>query len=194
MPTSSAAPAAPLPGPRTLAAPVAPIQPAPLDQADGHYHAGVCNIGAWEIRRRRRSALIGFVISAVFLAALVVAGVPAIARLLVVFPLWGSMVSWLQARRQFCVGFAVARLSNFADEENGRERVDDEAAHRADMRTVRRMTIDGFLIAAPITLVVVGLLQVVRPAWHRRSHPGRETTGHPQRRSGLEEQGDRGRG
>ena len=92
------------------------------------------------------------------------AGVPAVARLLVVFPLWGSMVSWLQARRQFCVGFAVARLSNFADEEDGRERVDDEAAHRADMRTVRRMTIDGFLIAAPITLVVVGLLQVVRPA------------------------------
>ncbi len=164
MPMSSAAPATSLPRPRTLAAPAAPIQPAPMDQADGRYQAGVCNIGAWEVRRRRRSAIIGFVISAVFLAALVAAGVPAVVRLLVVFPLWGSMVSWLQARRQFCVGFAVARLSNFADEEDGRERVDDEAAHRADMRTVRRMTIDGFLIAAPITLVVVGLLQVVRPA------------------------------
>ena len=32
------------------------------------------------------------------------------------------------------------------------------------MRTVRRMTIDGFLIAAPITLDGAGLLQVVRPA------------------------------
>ena len=163
MSTSTAAPTV-QPDRRALAAPAAPIQPAPIDTSDGHYEAGVCNIGAWEIRRRRRSAIVGFVISALLLAALVAAGLPAIARLLVVFPLWGSMVSWLQARRQFCVGFAVARLSNFTDEEAGRERVDDEAAHRADMRTVRRMTIDGFLIAAPITLVVVGLLQVVRPA------------------------------
>ena len=43
-------------------------------------------------------------------------------------------------------------------------RVEDEAAHRADMRMVRRMVLDGFLIALPITLVVVGVLQVIRPA------------------------------
>ncbi len=164
MAISLAAPAASLDLGRSLASPAAPLGQAPLAQADGEYQPGVCNIGAWEIRRRRRSAIVGFVISAVLLAALVVAGVPAVARLLVVFPLWGSVVSWLQARRQFCVGFAVARMSNFTDEEDGRERVEDEAAHRADMRTVRRMTIDGFLIAAAITLVVVGVLQVVRPA------------------------------
>ncbi len=164
MPMSPAAPVTLPMGRRTLAAPAAPIQPAPIDQPDDHYQAGVCNIGAWEIRRRRRSAMVGFVISAVLLAALVIAGVPALARLLVVFPLWGSVVSWLQARRQFCVGFAVARMSNFTDDEAGREHVDDDAAHRADMRTVRRMTIDGFLIAASIALVVVGLLQFVRPA------------------------------
>jgi hypothetical protein len=159
-----AAPAA-SPNPvRALASPAAPLGQTPIAQADGDYQPGVCNIGAWEIRRRRRSAMVGFAISGLLLAVLVVAGVPAVARLLVVFPLWGSVVSWLQARRQFCVGFAVARLSNFSDAESGRERVDDEAAHRADMRTVRRMTIDGFLIAAPITLVVVGVLQVVRPA------------------------------
>jgi hypothetical protein len=164
MAKSLAAPAASQNPARSLASPAAPLGQAPPAQADSEYQPGVCNIGAWEIRRRRRSAIVGFAISAVLLAVLVATGVPAVARLLVVFPLWGSVVSWLQARRQFCVGFAVARMSNFADEEAGRERVDDEAAHRADMRTVRRMTIDGFLIAAPITLVVVGLLQVVRPA------------------------------
>ena len=163
MATSLAAPAASPNPTRSLASPAAPLGQAPLTQ-DGEYQPGVCNIGAWEIRRRRRSAIVGFVFSAVVLAALVVAGVPAVARLLVVFPLWGSFVSWLQARRQFCVGFAVARMSNFADDEAGRAQVDSEAAHRADMRTVRRMVIDGFLIAAPITLVVVGVLQVVRPA------------------------------
>jgi hypothetical protein len=147
-----------------LAAPAAPAGPTPLAPVDREYRPGVCNIGAWEIRRRRRSAIVGYVISAIVLAVLVALDVPAVARLLVLLPLWGSTVSWLQARRQFCVGFAVARVSNFTDEETGRERVVDEAAHRADMRTVRRMTIDGFLIAVAITIVVVGLLQVVRPA------------------------------
>ena len=59
---------------------------------------------------------------------------PAWTRLLVLFPLWGSArSSWLQARRRFCVGFAVARVSNFADADDGRARVEDEAAHRADI-------------------------------------------------------------
>ena len=159
-----AAPAASRKSVRSLATPAAPLGQAPLAAADGEYQPGVCNIGAWEVKRRRRSAIAGFAISTILLAVLVVTGVPAVLRLLVLFPLWGSVVSWLQARRQFCVGFAVARMSNFEDEESGRERVDDEAAHRADMRTVRGLTIDGFLIAAPITLVVVGVLQVVRPA------------------------------
>jgi hypothetical protein len=147
-----------------LAAPAAPTGASPLVPADGAYQPGVCNIGAREIRRRRSSAIVGFAISAILLAVLVALDVPAVFRLLVVFPLWGSTVTWLQARRRFCVGFAVARISNFTDDDAGRRRVDDEAAHQADMRTVRRMVLDGFLIAVAITVVVVGVLQLVRPA------------------------------
>ena len=147
-----------------LADPAAPAGPTPLAPIDGEYRPGVCNIGAYEIRRRRQSAIVGVVISAVLLGVLVALDVPAVFRLLVLFPLWGSIVTWLQARRRFCVGFAVARITNFADEDSGRRRVEDEAAHRADMRMVRRMVLDGFLIALPITLVVVGVLQVIRPA------------------------------
>jgi hypothetical protein len=138
----------------------APIVRAPVDA----YRPGVCNIGDWEIRRRRRFAILAFVISAVLLAVLVATGVPAVLRLLVLFPLWGAVFSWLQARRRFCAGFAVARISNFADGEAGRRSVTDDAAHRADLAAVRRMTRDSFLVALAITLVIVAALQAVRPA------------------------------
>ena len=123
--------------------------------ADDRYVPGVCNIGAWEIRRRRRFAYIGFAAAAILFAILVAIGAPAWTRLFVFLPLAGGLVSWLQARRRFCAGFAVARVSNFADGDEGRRRVEDEAAHRADIAAVRRMVRDAVLIAIPITILAV---------------------------------------
>jgi hypothetical protein len=119
------------------------------------YVPGVCNIGPWEIRRRRTIGVIGFAAAFVLLAALVAAGAPPIARLLVLLPLWGGALSWLQARRRFCAGFAMAGISNFADGEAGRRAVTDPASHRADVQATMRMTRDSFLIALPITIVAV---------------------------------------
>ncbi len=121
--------------------------------ADGRYVPGVCNIGAWEIRRRRRFAYLGFTAAAALFAILVAVDAPTWTRLLVVLPLAGGTFSWLQARRRFCAGFAVARVSNFADGDEGRRRVEDEAAHRADIAAVRRMTRDSILIAIPIAIL-----------------------------------------
>jgi hypothetical protein len=73
--------------------------------------------------------------------------------LVVFLPLASGIFSWLQARRRFCAGFAVARVSNFADGDEGRRRVEDEAAHRADIAAVRRMTRDSILIAIPIAIL-----------------------------------------
>ncbi|HEY4190568.1 MAG TPA: hypothetical protein VGM28_09120 [Candidatus Limnocylindrales bacterium] len=156
--------AAPAAHPTTLATPTMAAGPEPIALADGAYAPGACNIGPWEIRRRRRSAIVGYAIAAAILAALIVMGVPVMVRALVLFPIWGATVSWLQARRQFCVGFAVARLSNFTDGEAGRLQVTDEAAHRADMRMVRRMVFDAFVIAVAATVVVVGASAVLFPA------------------------------
>jgi hypothetical protein len=123
--------------------------------ADDRYVPGVCNIGAWEIRRRRRFAYIGFAAAAILFAILVAIEAPAWTRLVVFLPLASGLVSWLQARRRFCAGFAVARVSNFADDDEGRRRVEDEAAHRADIAAVRRMVRDAVLIAIPITILAV---------------------------------------
>lgn len=133
-----------------LATPITPL--APAAEPDG-YVPGVCNIGTMEIRRRRTFGIVGIAAAVALFAILVAVDAPAWTRLLVFVPLAGGVFSWLQARRRFCAGFAVARVSNFADGDEGRRRVDDEAAHRADIAAVRRMTRDAVLIALPIAIV-----------------------------------------
>ena len=138
--------------PLALASPVAPLVPAGGAQEDG-YVPGVCNIGTWEVRRRRAFAIVGFVAAAVLFAVLVAIDAPAWARLLVFLPLAGGVFSWLQARRRFCAAFAMAGVANFSDADDGRHAVQDSAARRADIAAVRRMTRDAVLIAAPIAIV-----------------------------------------
>ena len=93
--------------------------------------------------------------AAVLFAGLVAAGAPPPARLLVLLPAWGGTFSWLQARRRFCAGFAMAGISNFADGEAGRQTVADAAAHRADVQATLRLARDSFAIALLITIVAV---------------------------------------
>jgi hypothetical protein len=122
---------------------------------NGAYVPGVCNIGPWEIRRRRTFAIVGFAVAIVLFVALVAVGAPPIARLLVLFPAWGGTFSWLQARRRFCAGFAMAGISNFADGDAGRQAVTDPGAHRADIAAVARMTRDSFLVGLLVATVAV---------------------------------------
>jgi hypothetical protein len=141
----------------TLPQPIRPIAPALEPDAGDGYVPGVCNIGPWEVRRRRAFAVVGFVAAAVLLAGLVASGAAPWTRLLILFPLWGGTFSWLQARRRFCAAYAMARVSNFGDGDATRQAVVDAEAHRADVAAVVRMTRDSFLIAVVPTLVVVVL-------------------------------------
>ena len=80
--------------------------------------------------------MVGYAIAAVVLVALIAAGLPAWTRLLVLFPAWGAAVTWLQARRRFCVGFAVARGSPTSATATTAAPVEDDPAQRAaDRRT-----------------------------------------------------------
>jgi len=138
--------------PISLNGSITPIAPA---GGDG-YQAGACNIGPWEIRRRRAFSVASFAVAAVLLVLLVVADAPQVARLLVFLPLWGGMFSWLQARRRFCAGYAVGRVSNFGDGVASTKAVTDAAAHREDLKAVARMTRDSFLLALiPAAIVVL---------------------------------------
>ncbi len=133
---------------------ITPIVPIAPDDGDP-YVAGACNIGPWEIRRRRAFAITGFAIAAVMFIVLVAVGAPTWTRLLLLLPLWGGAFSWLQARRRFCAAFAMAGIANFGEGEGTRRPVQDPGAHRLDMLAVRRMLRDSFLIAIGPTLVAV---------------------------------------
>lgn len=127
-----------------------PIEPA------GAYRPGACNIGPQEIARRRRSGVIGLGLSAVIAAGLVVAGAPPLLRVAVFPVLAGAIVSFEQARRHFCAGFALAGIRNFGARD-AIEHVTDEAALAADRRAALILFGYSSAIAAAITAVFVVL-------------------------------------
>ena len=136
----------------------APASHLATEPAGTEYVPGVCNIGPWEVRRRVAFGIVGLVVAGLLLLALIAIGAPPVARLLVVLPAWGGAFSVLQARRRFCGAYALRGISNFGDSHATIRTVEDEAAHRADMDALARMTRDSFVFA-----LVVGVVAVLLP-------------------------------
>lgn len=125
-----------------------------LDGGAAAYQAGACNIGPAEIARRRRAGIVGVAVAIALAIVLVAVDAPSWARLLVLPPLAGGLITLEQARRRFCVGFAMAGLQNFDD--LGREQhIQDEAARAADRRAALVMVAQGTAVAALITILFV---------------------------------------
>lgn len=131
--------------------PVTPLAPVPGDD----YVAGACNIGTWEIRRRKLSAFGAFFGALALFVILVAIGAPAWARLLLILPIMGGTVSWLQARRRFCVAYALGGVANFGDDESSRRTVVDPVQRDLDRRATRTLLRDAFLIAVVPTILAV---------------------------------------
>ena len=131
-----------------------PTSAAPAPTAD-RYVPGTCNIGPWEIRRRRAVAVIALAIGGLLMAVLVAIHAPAPIRLVLIMPLWGGVFSWLQARRGFCGAFAIAGIANFGEGTASRRTVDDPTAHRADVLATWRLTRNSFLLALMISVIAV---------------------------------------
>jgi hypothetical protein len=114
-----------------------------------------CNIGPDEIARRRRSAVMASIATAVVAVALVALHVPAPARLLL-WPLASAAgVTWLQVIHRFCVAFGALGLENFG--RLGQEHGVDPAIRAADRRRAFQVILEGALIGLVVTLVVVAI-------------------------------------
>ncbi len=120
-----------VPGGPTLRA-VRPIMCLVTESAGG-YRPGTCNIGAFEIARRRRLGYVSLAAAAVLAAALVALDLPRDARWLLVLPLGGAFTGLLQARFRFCAWFGLAGLRNFGAD-NDCSRVPDPVDRLADAR------------------------------------------------------------
>lgn len=131
-------------------------QPIVFDGAGAASGAGACNIGAAEIARRRTFGRTCLAISAVLALALLAAGAPPIARLLVALPVAGAAIGLIQARLRFCAAFGIAGLRNLGPL-GGQERVEEAAARRAGRAMAVRIIAGGSLVglAAGVALALV---------------------------------------
>ena len=114
-----------------------------------------CNIGPEEIARRRRSAIVATILTAVVAAALVAVHAPPLARLLI-WPLaTDAAITWLQVVHRFCVAFGALGLENFG--RLGQERHVDEAQRAADRRRALQLIFEGGLIGLVVALALVAI-------------------------------------
>lgn len=128
-------------------------------QDPASYQAGACNIGPAEIARRRRAGLVAVGIAVAIAVGLIVVGAPWWMRLAVFPPLAGGLISLEQARRHFCVAFAMAGIRNFGSLRSLRslgspDKVAGSAERAADRRAAVVLTGYMSAIAAVITIVV----------------------------------------
>jgi hypothetical protein len=119
---------------------------------DGPVPAQACNIGPAEISRRRRGAYALFAAGIVIALALVAIEADPLLRLGLALPFGAGMVTWLQARRRLCVGFAVAGIRNLGGRGDA-ERVTDAEILRTDRAAAMRVVRDGSLIGVAIAVV-----------------------------------------
>jgi len=125
-----------------------------LDPAPGEYRPGACNIGPREIAKRRAIGSAGVISAVVFGLVLIGMDAPPLARALVVFPLWAGILSFEQARRKFCAGFAYAGIRSVTGSD-ATESVGDREDLRRDRATARQMVAYSGAIAAAITALFV---------------------------------------
>jgi len=118
--------------------------------ADSEYRPGACNIGGAEQRRRRLLGAGSLALAFAYLAVVLIAGYPETYILGSFIFLYGGVLGLLQARRQFCAGYAVAGHYGFDDAEGT---VEDSDAHSRDIR--QALLITGQALAATVFLVSV---------------------------------------
>jgi len=117
------------------------------------YIPGTCNIGKGEIRRRQFVALVGAVISAIYLAGLVSTSAAPGARLGIFIPLTVASIGWVQSRKKFCLAYGFMGTFNFG-KLGELSKVSDKSAQAADRKTALLILGQSLSLAAILTLIV----------------------------------------
>lgn len=123
----------------------------------GDYVAGVCNIGAREILRRRAVGVAALVFALIsgytFYAA---DNLAHSARWGIFFPLLVSAIGFIQARNKFCLAYGLAGTFNFG-KIGDMERVFDAESKRTDRGKALSILLQAVLISGLATAIFVAL-------------------------------------
>lgn len=123
-----------------------------METAQNKYVPGVCNIGDEEIKMRKRTGQIGFVVTIALWMSFMWFDVPQIWRLTLFIPAMMSAIGLLQAYMHFCAYFGFASLFNFGNV--GKTDSVSQAEFRAkDRKKAWQIVIFSILIGLAIALV-----------------------------------------
>lgn len=121
------------------------------------YVAGVCNIGAREILRRRAVGVAALVFALISGYTLYAADdLTRAARWGIFFPLLVSAIGFIQARNKFCLAYGLAGTFNFG-KIGDMERVFDLESKKTDRRKAISILIQAALIAGLATAIFVAI-------------------------------------
>lgn len=122
------------------------------------YVPGVCNIGAAEIRLRRRSGWLGLGATIALWLAFLILRIPAPWRLFLFLPAALGATGFLQAAMHFCAGFGMSGVFNFGKETGKTDTVEQAEFRRMDRRKAALIGLYSLLIGLAVALA--GLLLV----------------------------------
>lgn len=115
-----------------------------------NYIPGVCNINPAEIRRRRQSGYFGAVTAIVGIVLFVFLHAAWPYYLALFVPFFISALGFLQANSKFCAAYASVGKQH-ADDDADITSIDEADARRADKLKARKLYLEAFLIAVPLT-------------------------------------------
>ncbi len=114
-----------------------------------------CNIGPDEVARRRGTASVLTIATALVAALLLALAAPSVVRLLIWPFATASAVTWLQVVHRFCVAFGALGLENFG--RVGNEVHVDPGLRTEDRRRALQLVAEGSVIGLIVALALVAI-------------------------------------
>jgi hypothetical protein len=117
------------------------------------YAAGQCNIGGAEVRQRRNAAWFTAITTLILIALILASDTDRAIRIGLFLPLAGTVITFEQARRRFCLAYGWRGVFSF-ERLGDVSRVNDDMARNADLSLVKQILIRASVIALALTAMI----------------------------------------
>lgn len=119
------------------------------------YKPGVCNIGAAEIERRRRTGLFGTLTALGLVIIMGAFNISDLYKLIVFVPAFMGAIGLLQAYTKFCAAYGLASVFNLDDKDFKTKPVLEQQAIEEDKRMAWNIIAKSLAAAIMFTLIAI---------------------------------------
>lgn len=130
--------------------------------SNNHYIPGMCNINIKEIRRRRTIGHIGLACSTIGIFTLLLFRAPFSMQLLITIPIFIATLSYLQAKKSFCVAYAFSGKQHTTG--SVAQSIEDKKAKKTDNLRAKMIVALALIITITITTGVCFALTLILSA------------------------------